>query len=163
MSGQATSQIKEASRDGAIHDSFEPIPKPGTILDVHGDKITPKQSLMVKLDTKASEKVELSRGTILLFSVGPAILVLILSYGGAVWNKSADDSAVKTRLEAVERAVAASADTGKSEREKIHVALDKLNDKFDNLKDKLNDQAKADAEKKGEMRGFSLRQEADKP
>lgn len=157
------SQLHEVSKNGAdVHITVEPmVPEPGIILDSHGDKVTPKKSLMVRADEKATQKIELSRGTLLLVSVGPTVLLLILSYGGTLWNKSADDSAVKTRLEAVETAIKQYNSDGRNDREKINDTLDKLNTKFDTIKDKLNEQAVKDAERKGQLQGFSLRKESE--
>lgn len=82
------------------------IPKPedqlnGKIYDETGHTLNPTKEargLMVKADEKLSEKIPLSKGTILLLSAGPAILMLVFSYGGSMLGWAREDQSTKERL-----------------------------------------------------------------
>lgn len=56
------------------------------------------RGLMIKADEKLSEKIPLSKGTILMLSAGPAILMLVFSYGGSLLGWAREDQSTKERL-----------------------------------------------------------------
>ena len=86
-----------------------PIPLPeeelptGKIVDEHGDTIKSHgRDLMVRIDAKASEKVELSKGMIAAIGFLPAFAMVVLSYGGSVlgfFNSNTETKMGMQRLE----------------------------------------------------------------
>lgn len=102
---QATAQIKEATRDGEIHQSFEPIPRPGILFDPHGDRVTPKVGLMARLDAKVSEDITLKKGTLALIVAGFVLLQVIFNYGGSFVGWARDDQSQKEQMITVKNQV----------------------------------------------------------
>jgi hypothetical protein len=90
----AATALKEVSTN------FEP-----HILDSHGDKVIPKRGLMVKLDSKANEKVELSKGTIWLLGAFVVILNLAFNYGGSFISSARESESQKMEIQQLQNDV----------------------------------------------------------
>lgn len=58
-------------------------PLPGKILDEHGDTIptTQEGGILTRTNSKLAEQVTLSKGTLVLITSGPALIMLILALG----------------------------------------------------------------------------------
>jgi len=80
-------QVFDVKTNGDIHWSVEPqTPEPGTILDEHGQQLAEpsKDSMMVRLDSKAKEAITVSRGTLWFIGTAIAIVPIIVILIGYV-------------------------------------------------------------------------------
>ena len=95
-------KLQEAPRFIPMPD--EPL-EPGKIVDTHGDTLTNhgRGSLMSRLDAKASEKIELSKGTIIAIGFLPAFLMVVFYWGGSVLGFVRSDTETKLMLQRVEQ------------------------------------------------------------
>ncbi len=151
-------EVDIITSNGDIHVTLEPTDDKHLIVDERGNAITTKKGLMTTLDAKFGKRIEISQGTMWFIGIAFVAIQIIFSYGGSLWSKSADDSAVRTKVEALQITVQALASQEASDNKETKQALEKLDDKFDVLKDKLNDQALKDNYKKGQIEGLTLQQ-----
>lgn len=93
------------------------------IVDVHGDRMEVKRSFMARLDAKASEKLELSKGTLAAIALVPAFLIVLFNYGAGALGWARDDEAGRVKMANIERQV------------------EELNRKFDDIQKALQEQA----------------------
>lgn len=121
------------------------IPKPvddftnGKIFDAHGDTVRPTTpTIMARLDQKASEKIELSRGTVWLIATALVLAGVIFSYGSSAiaWIRS--DEGIRVNQGVMQK-----------DMEEMRKDMDKLNGKFDELQKSLQLQREQDAVKRG--------------
>src|SRR5688572_18317931 len=114
-----------------------PIPKPegnpqGKIFDAHGLTVRPKPlSLMARLDERASEKIQLSRGTLWLVGTLLILAGVIFSYGSTFIAWARDDESQRVKMANVERQV------------------EEMNRKIDEMGKALQEQRVQDAVKRG--------------
>jgi apolipoprotein N-acyltransferase len=84
-----------------IHNSEQP-----QIVDARGDIITPaKQGLMVKIDAKAAETIELRKGTLWAIGILPVFLMLIFYYGSSILGFVRDDQTTKSSVKELQKDV----------------------------------------------------------
>lgn len=85
----------------------QPIPKPdGKIFDARGDTVAPAHlPLMARLDNRATEKVELSRGTLWLLGTLLILGGVVFSYGSSIIGWARDDESQRVKMANVERQV----------------------------------------------------------
>lgn len=60
---------------------------------------------MTKADSKVSERVELSKGTVFLIGLVPVMLALILSYGSSVIGWTREDQEIRTKVEVMSQQI----------------------------------------------------------
>lgn len=106
-------------------------PLPFGILNARGDAVKPVPTAMARLDAKAGEKVELSRGTLWLLATLLILGGVIFSYGSSIIGWARDDESQRVKMANVERQV------------------EDLNRKFDELNKALIEQRVQDAVKRG--------------
>jgi len=134
MNGQATA-LKEVdvftSRDDdSIHVSVESSAV-GDSVNVSGSSITTRRGFMARLDVKVGERVELSKGTLMLLGAGVILLNLAFSYGGSILGWTRQDEQIRTKVETTAKAV------------------DELNTKVDKLAETIQTQQIRDARTEG--------------
>lgn len=134
MNGQAAA-LKEVdvftSRDdSSIHVSVEPKAS-GGIVNASGNSITTRRGFMARLDVKVGERVELSKGTLMLLGAGVILLNLAFSYGGSILGWTRQDEQIRTKVETTAKAV------------------DELNTKVDKLAETIQTQQIRDARTEG--------------
>lgn len=147
-------EVDIITSNGDIHVTLEPTDDKHLIVDERGNAITTKKGLMTTLDAKFGKRIEISQGTMWFIGIAFVAIQVIFSYGGSLWSKSAEDSAVRTKVDAIQVTLQQQAGNDA----KLQTEIEKLNDKFDALKDKLNDQAQKDQYKKGQIEGLTLQQ-----
>lgn len=136
------------------------IPKPaneftngGTKLyDAHGDTVGPTSTptLMARLEKAASQKVELSRGTVWLIGTGLVLATVIFTYGSSVVGWVRADEGIKLNQGVMQK-----------DMEEIRTDLKELKTQFGDLQKVLQAQAVKDAEQKGKEFGYGVRQKDD--
>lgn len=94
-----------------------------------------ERSWMTKVDAKASEKIELSKGTIFVISIVPVFMALTLSYGGSIMGWTRSDQEIRTKVEVMSQ------------------QLKEVNQKIDKLADAQYIQALKQADADGVKRG----------
>ena len=130
------SAVRENGRDYRIVKN-DPIPMPdgnpgGKLYDPQGKTISPvRLPLMARIDQKASEKVELSRGTIWLIATALVLAGVIFSYGSTFVAWARDDETQKVKTANIERQV------------------EEMRGEIKDLKKMLEDQRYQDALKRG--------------
>lgn len=121
-----------------------PIPKPeenleGKLYDPQGNTVSPAAStFMGRLDARTKEEITLSKGTLWLLGAAVVIVNLAFLFGGSLLGWAREDQSQKEQLNSVQSQMAETRDDVKS-----------LNEKFDKIEEKLNDQALRDARKQG--------------
>lgn len=76
------------------------------IVDTRGDIITPaKQGLMVKIDAKAAETIELRKGTLWVIGIIPVFLMLVFYYGSSILGFVRDDQTTKSSVKELQKDV----------------------------------------------------------
>lgn len=85
----------------------QPIPKPdGKIFDARGETVQPVHpTYMARLDARATEKVELSRGTLWLLGTLLILGGVVFSYGSSIIGWARDDESQRVKMANVERQV----------------------------------------------------------
>lgn len=131
----AATQLKAVD----IHKTDEPI-----IVDPLGNEIRTQKGLMVKIDQKASERVEVSKGTMWFAPLLVALGMLLFNYVGGLVGWTGRVGVVEVKVDQTQKDIKA------------------LDEKFNHLQHIILEQRVLDAEKKGEVRGFALGQEATK-
>lgn len=92
---------------------------------------------MARLDAKVGERVEISKGTLMLLGAGVVLLNLAFSYGGSVLGWTRQDEQIRTKVETTSKAV------------------DELNTKVDALAKTIQEQQIQDAKVQGYRLGQS--------
>ncbi len=157
--GAVATKLREVdiiTSNGDVHVTLEP--DKTLIVDERGNALTTKKGLMTTLDAKLGKRIEISQGTMWFVGIVFVVMQLLLSYGSSLWSKSAEDSAVKTKVEAMQLVVSQQADISAKSDAKLQLEIEKLTDKLDALKDLLTQQATKDAYKKGQIDGATLQQ-----
>ncbi len=157
--GAVATKLREVdiiTSNGDVHVTLEP--NKTLIVDERGNALTTKKGLMTTLDAKLGKRIEISQGTMWFVGIVFVVMQLLLSYGSSLWSKSAEDSAVKTKVEAMQLVVSQQADISAKSDAKLQLEIEKLTDKLDALKDLLTQQATKDAYKKGQIDGATLQQ-----
>jgi len=128
----ALKEVDVYSRNGdSIHVSIEPNAA-GGIVDARGDEVsTRRKGLMARLDAKVGERVEISKGTLMLLGAGVILLNLAFSYGGSIIGWTRQDEQIRTKVETTAKAV------------------DELNSKVDKLSETIQVQQIRDARTEG--------------
>lgn len=76
------------------------------IVDARGGIITPaKQGLMVKIDAKAAETIELRKGTLWVIGILPVFLMLVFYYGSSILGFVRDDQTTKSSVKELQKDV----------------------------------------------------------
>lgn len=121
------------------------IPKPATpftngkIYDANGDTVHPvKHTFMARFDAKASEKVELSRGTVWLIGISLVLAGVIFSYGGSALSWAREDQATRERTIQTQRDV-----------EEMRKDLKEMKDQFNEIQKAMQAQREQEAVKRG--------------
>lgn len=100
----------------------EPLEEPGKLVDEHGDTLTNhgRGSLMGRADARLSEKIELSKGTIIAIGFVPAFLMVVFYWGGSVLGFVRSDTETKLMLQRVEQKANALEDDVKAIKDSLH-------------------------------------------
>ena len=109
-----------------------------------------KDSLMVKANSKLSETVTITKGHLALFALLPAFLMLVFYYGGSVIGWARQDQAKEESIKAVQK-----------DMEETRKDMQELKDQITKYQSDLTEQKLRDAEKRGELRGYQLRDAED--
>lgn len=109
------------------------------LLDSRGAPVTPATpTFMARLDVKASEKIEVSRGTLWFVGTVLVLLGVVFSYGSSMLSWVRDDESQRVKMANIERQV------------------EELNRKFDDMQKAMTAQAIKDAETKGKEFGYQV-------
>jgi outer membrane murein-binding lipoprotein Lpp len=136
QSGAALKEVDVFSNGNAVHVSIAP--DTSKIVDEHGDTITmTRRGFMARLDVKVGERVELSKGTLMLLGAGVILLNLAFSYGGSILGWTRQDEQIRTKVETTAKTV------------------DELNTKVDKLTEAFTQQQIQDAKVQGYKLGQS--------
>lgn len=103
---------------------------------LNGKKET--HSLMVKIDEKAKERIELSRGTVWLLATVLVLAGVIFSYGSSMLGWVRDDQSHRTQLNELQKDV-----------NEMRQDMTEIKRQFDDLQKTLQTLAIKDAEKRG--------------
>lgn len=100
-------QLAQVATNGDDTIDVSVTPNPATtaagIVDSLGEPFTvERKSLMARMDAKASEKVEVGKGTLALIALVPSFLLLIFNYGGSVLGWAREDQTTKVSLQQVQ-------------------------------------------------------------
>lgn len=132
------------------------------ILDAHGDAVQVQKGLMVKIDAKASERIEVSKGTMAAFSTVPAlvvaILMLIFNYGTGLLGFARDDQAQKEQINTLNTNFEKFVGAYQEEQRDRRNEMKDMKDKWDEF---MKAQHARDL-KEAELRGVRIAQEANK-
>lgn len=127
-----------------IHNTEEPI-----ILDSRGDAVQLNKGLMVKLDAKASERIEISKGTLWAIGVFPVFLMVLFYWGGSILGLVRDDTTQKLEIQQLK----ANFDSFKAEQKAAVVAVGEdvkeINKKLDEFQKIQQERAIAEAKALG--------------
>lgn len=157
MKSVAVAPAKALEQNGG---KMHAIPKPITeftggvkLYDSHGDTLVPaKTMLMARLDAKASEKVEISRGTVWLIGTVIAFAAVALVALGLFIGWVREDQANREKNAQLQIVL----DQMKVDQMRIEKNQEKLDAKFDKIAEGLQVQAIKDAETKGKAMGYDV-------
>lgn len=126
-------RMDAAVRDNGGLEVHDAIPMPnGKLFDAQGQTVRPAApTLMARLDVKAAEKVELSRGTLWLMGTALILAGVVFSYGSSIIGWARDDESQRVKMATIERTV------------------EEMRGELRELKQLLQDQRVKDAEKRG--------------
>lgn len=135
-----------------LRDVSRPIPQPdeifdnGKLYDPAGHTLHPQKEAnwMVRANSKLSEQVTLSKGTLWLLATGFILLQLILNYGGSLVGWARDDQSKVKDIQSIQ--------TG---QQKTTEAIERIESKFEKLDERLRAQELQDAKIQGFKAGVA--------
>lgn len=99
---------------------------------------------MTKAESKLSEKVELSKGTLWLLATGFILLQLVLNYGGSLMGWARDDQSKVKDIQSIQVG-----------QDKTTQAIERIEAKFERLDERLRAQELQDAKIQGFKAGVA--------
>ena len=98
--------VDAINRNGdSVHVTFESSPE--GLVDERGEIILPppKESLMVRADTKLAEKIELSKMMIAVIAIVPALMLVLLNYGASAIGWVRNDESRHSQIQSLQKDV----------------------------------------------------------
>ena len=115
MNMETTAATKTASLNGNGTRAIN-----GKVAVMHPFQVqTAPLSLMAKLESASSEKIELSKGTVFLIGLIPVFLGLILSYGSSFIGWAREDQSKSEQLKMLQKDVQSLRDESKEIKEQL--------------------------------------------
>lgn len=102
MYQSTAAKLYDVTADGGVHISVEANKTPalaGHLVNEYGEEVAaPRRSLMVRVDSKVAETIELRKGTLWIVATMPVLLMLLFNYGGAMLGWARDEQTQKAAV-----------------------------------------------------------------